>query len=271
MDTALQTWVEVPAHLRCRLLFGSPVCVLFTRNPPSVDVPENSTGHHHLFNAMTVSWLTAIDNHRRFFLSINAGRHTLTNLIRDHVFTLSVAVEGMEDALLSFGSMSGRSCLRCSEDSDAESAIRPRCKYTEVLRGQPWVSPGTTDAWHATAASVQLAAHGSSPAHLQCRVCTVLSAPPDSLGGTAKSEVGSVDAPLRGAQHVLLECEIDAAFVKQSYWHMGKIFGALPESRQPALLAFAGTKRFATITLAPFGELECSSTGKRRAEPLPYP
>ena len=242
-------WVEVPGHLRCRLLFGSPVCVLVTPN-----LGGAAATSPHPFNAMTISWLTAIDNHRRFFLSVNSGRHSLVNLLRDRVFTLSVAVQGMERALLSFGGLSGRVC---SHDADSPCPST-HCKFALVLRGEPWVAPGSAVPWRPGV----LPSHRDSPAHLVCRVNAVLGAvaepasfAPESSESAASGKDSARDrpAPTRPPiQHTLLDCEIDAAFVRQSYWHLGKIFGAPREAtspRLPAPLAFAGTKKFATIAL----------------------
>lgn len=299
----LDPWVEVPAHLRCRLLFGSPVCVLVTRNSAPSGAATESAIAVHPFNAMTISWLTAIDNHRRFFLSVNAGRHSLTNLLRDGDFTLSVAVTGMEEALLSFGSESGKWCgctLAAGEapDPTAEPApTRRRCKFSDVLSGQPWVAPGSSSPWQALPPAIPrpphcaLPAHGASPAHLVCRVVSVLGGgaaaeagghaptPPSTVrdagpaasatasaceaGAAGKRGAGSTSKPRPPPiQHALLECEIDAAFVLRRYWHMGKIFGA--EATGPYLpppLAFAGTQRFATITLKPLDATPSTGAG----------
>lgn len=315
------SWIEVPAHLRCRLLFGSPVCVLATRNASQAgsDIPGEGAvpvdaAPVHPFNAMTISWLTAIDNHRRFFLSVNAGRHSLVNLLRDGNFTLSVAVAGMEEALLSFGSQSGRTCQQCDcfatasgapapaaasggPDTGEEPAVaRSRCKFSSVLMHQPWVVPGSWTPWQGTAPAPQrpstaaLPAHGASPAHLVCRVVAVLSGAAAETSGAVAPTVSSSASPAAATphsagastggrpagrstgkprppqqiQHALLECEIDAAFVRRRYWHLGKIFGAeacAPHTPPP--LAFAGTQRFALITLEP---LDARSVGDAGAE-----
>jgi flavin reductase (DIM6/NTAB) family NADH-FMN oxidoreductase RutF len=277
-------WVAVPSNLRCRLLFGSPVCALVTHNAPG------DAGSHPI-NVMTISWLTPIENMHSFVVSINTRRFTLENVLRDGAFTLSVAVAGMESALLEFGSMTGHArCLLPSEVASSQD-----CKYTRYIASAPWVLPGTSIPWTALSdggGRGQLPAHGASPAHLVCRVVTVLSPaasveepPPSTLladsralhgagvasgsgcgmregeGGGAASTRGKRQRALthaeRGSghrtgpnhQHALLLCSIEGAWVRQSYWHSGKIFGAL--APLPPLLAFAGTKRFAHIVLAP--------------------
>ena len=250
-------WIAVPAHLHCRLLFGSPVCVLVTWN-------EGSPVHP--FNAMTISWLTAIDNHKRFLMSVNKKRHSVKNLLRDNVFALSVAVVGMEDALLSFGSMSGRSCSYCEQECAASDGLAiSGCKYVHVIQREPWVVPGSDEPWgdrprHPTVLPV----HGASPAHLICSVTAVLSqemSPSESIASplaVVGTDSKSVALPkTQQNDHVLLSCQIDAAFVRRTYWHLGKVFGVLPDATSsllPAPLAFAGTKTFGKITLLGWSE-----------------
>lgn len=60
----------VPKHLRSRLLYPNPVCILTT---------VGATGER---NAMVVSWLTPVDNRGALFLSMNARRHSAA-LLRD--------------------------------------------------------------------------------------------------------------------------------------------------------------------------------------------
>jgi flavin reductase (DIM6/NTAB) family NADH-FMN oxidoreductase RutF len=277
-------WVPVPNNLRCRLLFGSPICVLVTPNSSFMD-------GGHPFNAMTVSWLTAADNQKTFIMSINTRRHTLVNLLREKEFTLSVAVAGMESALLSFGSLSGHS--HC--DTVATETVNQReCKFSRYIASAPWIVPGTAVSWNAKEGE-RLPVYGAaSPAHMICRLRSVLCASTDAtshdegllevkadgaasgaretcvvVSGSGAS--GLAKASPRGKRprdlksesagpnqhHTLLLCEITSAWVKKNYWHFGKIFGScIPATPSGALLppplAFAGTKQFAHIMLQPF-------------------
>ena len=58
-----------------RLLYGNPVCLLTTAKRPIL-------GYHHA-NAMTISWLTPVDNQGNIFLSINTKRHTAERLMKE--------------------------------------------------------------------------------------------------------------------------------------------------------------------------------------------
>jgi hypothetical protein len=242
-------------------------------------------------------------------LSINNRRHTLTNLLRDARFTLSVAVEGMQAALLAFGSMTGHASC-CGPPGD--------CKYACHVSSSSWVFPGTTRPWDPHRAREELKvlpAHSASPAHMLCSVVSILSetsrhsavvgesddsvcaagsSKPESGillaahagGGSSSNSSGDIVATLDTAKgkrqrtcapvqasrhsgpnhhHTLLLCRIDSAWVQKCYWHFGKVFGAAAapdrSPSQPPPLAFAGSKLFAHILLAPF-----SLSGRPEAE-----
>ena len=108
----------VPKHLLSRLLYSNPVCFLCTND---VD-PLSGSSSAPTTNIMTVSWITTIDNQGTFIMSLNANRHTVTNLFPESTtrgkregiahenlskFTLSVAIHGHEDVLKQIGSISG--------------------------------------------------------------------------------------------------------------------------------------------------------------------
>ncbi|RYY32845.1 hypothetical protein EON62_04875 [archaeon] len=59
-------------------------------------------------NAMTVSWLTCVDNQGHVVMSLNCGRSTVENLRACPRLSLSAAVHGMEDMLYAIGTCSGR-------------------------------------------------------------------------------------------------------------------------------------------------------------------
>ena len=56
---------------------------------------------------MTISWLSPIDNDGRFFLSMNARRHTARLLAAHPFLVLSVACAGLEPLLLRVGGCTG--------------------------------------------------------------------------------------------------------------------------------------------------------------------
>lgn len=113
-----------------RLLYGNPVCLLTTPKRPAL-------GYHHA-NAMTISWLTPVDNQGNIFLSINTKRHTAERLMKEFsmvendqsiddnekdayddlespktktkttYFVLNVPIAGQEEMVLRIGGCSGR-------------------------------------------------------------------------------------------------------------------------------------------------------------------
>jgi flavin reductase (DIM6/NTAB) family NADH-FMN oxidoreductase RutF len=92
------------------------VCILVTRNDvidggvtSASASASGGTFDGGAFNAMTVSWLTPVDNRGGFVMSLNGQRHTAHNLTHcDPSFTLSPGAAGMEALLLAVGGCSGR-------------------------------------------------------------------------------------------------------------------------------------------------------------------
>ena len=88
--------VDVEPHLRSRLLYTNPVCLLSTL--PGL-VRTSSTGgsspaptkaaasDESMFrpNVMTISWLTALDNRGTFVMSMNQNRHSARLLLANEV------------------------------------------------------------------------------------------------------------------------------------------------------------------------------------------
>ena len=80
-----------------RLLYPNPVCFLTTISPEGTAL-----------NVMTISWLTAANNHGGFVFVIHKSRHSAQNLLASGRFTLSVPVVGHTRLLLAIGKCSGR-------------------------------------------------------------------------------------------------------------------------------------------------------------------
>jgi flavin reductase (DIM6/NTAB) family NADH-FMN oxidoreductase RutF len=92
-----------------RLLYPNPVCLLCTRNITSKDGGTTASAQQANDNVMTISWLTATNNHGRFMMSLNRRRHTANYLgSKDQDFCLCVPIAGMEDLVLAVGSTSGK-------------------------------------------------------------------------------------------------------------------------------------------------------------------
>jgi flavin reductase (DIM6/NTAB) family NADH-FMN oxidoreductase RutF len=178
----MEDFLRVPKHLLSRLLYAPPACILISIN-------EQSPAHG-LLNAMTISWMSCLDNHGNILLSINHTRHTLQNLRIGALFTLSPLAEGMESDALKIGSCSGANIDKIQK------------------LGIPTVAFGPAP----------LCCHKSSPARLLCRVLAPLAPPlaPD------------VQRP--GVDSVTLLCAIQQADVARDYWLSQKLFAPSSES-----------------------------------------
>ena len=199
----------VPKHLLTRPLFCNPACCLISTNADGTP------------NAMTVSWLTPLDNHTLFLLSLNAGRHTLSNLLAEgrSAFTLCPWVEGMEPLALACGGSSGAAHLGLGG------------KLAGL--GVALCAPGGGAAGGGGCGPPALR---DCPVHIACRVRGRM-----GLAGEDGAAEGG-DA-LRG--HVALLCSVEAAWVAAGYWGEGKLCRAGPGL--PRLLSFLGSRVFAPI------------------------
>ena len=220
-------FIPVPKNLTTRLLYANPVCALITANDAAQE------GGH---NVMTISWLTAIDNHGLFFLSLNAKRHSARNVLRERAFTLSVYSEAQRSTALACGASHGTGVA-----GGKLAAI-----------GMPVHAPGGGDA--NAACGLPVLAH--SPAHLQCSLLSVLApqqevpleepvrgAAGECVRISSEADAGS-SAPFTIQGHLALLCRVDLAWVMEGYWSSGKILSpTLPSLPRP--LSFLGSGIFA--------------------------
>ena len=136
-----------------RLLYGNPVCLLTTAKRPALG--------YHRANAMTISWLTPVDNQGNIFLSINTRRHTAERLMKEYLmgttttddihrteshdgqqidvpsmgshdsgstktfFVLNIPTAGQEDLVLRIGGCSGRDVDKFAQQ-DATEQVKQR-------------------------------------------------------------------------------------------------------------------------------------------------
>ena len=193
--------IPIPKNLLSRLLYVNPVCALVTKNCEA----ENG------FNVMTISWISPVDNHGLFTMSINKGRHTLMNLLPGTFFSISPFTEESIGVALLVGGSSGAGILGGKLEALGIS-----------------VSP-----CGGASSACDFPALNGAPAHLFCRVVSLLS-PSDDVGG---------EAVLKG--HTILLCTSETGWVDPSYWREGKLFS--PSLGKPRLVGFLGSKKFATI------------------------
>ena len=112
--------VKIPKPQLSRLLYCNPVCILTMRDTNVMHATKSIKGsdERQLYNAMTISWLTPINNHGLFVCSMNSRRYTASLLAEtkagfdaenNHAskFVLSVPTKRLEDLVLKIGSCSG--------------------------------------------------------------------------------------------------------------------------------------------------------------------
>ena len=222
--------LPVPKHLHTRLLYANPCCALITANDPAAE------GGH---NAMCISWLTPVDNHGLVMLSLNAGRHSAGNVLRERRFTLSVLCEAQREAALACGGSHGTGV--------AGGKLAALGLPLAALGGGPWEAGGSGAA---------LPVLAGSPAHLHCRLLSLL-APTEGRegegsggGGGGGGGGGAAGASSSGAAptlqgHLALLCRVEGAWVKEAYWGKHKLL--TPAPGLPRLLCFLGSGVFAAM------------------------
>ncbi|KAI8916641.1 phosphatidylinositide phosphatase SAC1like protein putative [Powellomyces hirtus] len=196
--------VAVEKHMLSRLLYPNPVCLLTVTGTEELAVGAEMAWKR---SVMTISWLTAIDNHGRFVCSMNVGRHSYTILKYTNLFVLNVATAGMQSMVASIGSCSGK-----NQDKFAALAL-PTCLPGYSTLDWP-LNPSPAGSFPPL-----LAIYGAA-AHLECRV----------------------EERQERHGHAILFCVIDRAWARTDYWN-GKNLG----SKTDPLLSFLGTKVFADI------------------------
>ena len=158
-------------------------------------------------NVMTVSWLTAADNDGGFLVSLNAARHSAANVLRERAFTLSPYSEAQRAAALAAGGCHGTALAGGKLAALALPVLA--CGGGALAEG----------------AGGALPVLARSPAHMRCRVAELLR---EANG------------------HLLLLCQVEAAWVRAGYWQRGKLF-APATAAQPRLLSFLGSRTFAVL------------------------
>ena len=218
--------LPVPKHLHTRLLYANPCCALVTANAPAAAGGEGG------FNAMCISWLTPIDNHGLVMLSLNAARHSAGNVLRERQFTLSVLTEAQRGDALACGGSHGTGV--------AGGKLAALGLPLVALGGAPWeAAAGGAAAGGGSSAGLPVLA--ASPAHLHCRLLSLL-APSEAQGGGDGGGGGGAPT-LQG--HLALLCRVEGAWVKEAYWGKHKLL--TPAPGLPRLLCFLGSGVFAAM------------------------
>jgi flavin reductase (DIM6/NTAB) family NADH-FMN oxidoreductase RutF len=197
--------VQIKGNMMCRLLYPNPVCLLTVYDPTK-----------HTANVMTITWLTAIDNHGTFVCSIAKTRHTAKLLREFSVFVLNVPTRDLEETILKIGSISGG-------ETD---------KFREL--GLRTCIPGWTSNTHTTSKRKK-----TQDNHYLTKHAIALK---DCIAHT----ICIVQQKQDFNMHWLLICKQEMAWSKKDYFADGKRFIRSSESLPP-YLTFLGTKTFGSV------------------------
>jgi len=196
--------VQIKGNMMCRLLYPNPVSLLTVYDPLE-----------HRANVMTITWLTAIDNHGTFVCSISKRRYTSELLQVSRSFVLNIPTRDMESVILKIGSSTGREI-----DKFRELGLRTCCPGLFANE--------TSTAQRLNAKDDKLIKHTIALrdciAHTICIVHEM-------------QDMG---------QHWLLVCKQQLAWSKKTYFADGKRFIRSSESLPP-YLTFLGTKTFGSV------------------------
>ena len=232
----LTTTTDVPAHLLSRLLYTNPVCLLVAEVPVDGEAapPKPRTAR---WTAMTISWLSALNNTGMCTLSMNERRFTasLPAVQPGGAFTLSVPVAGMEPLVRQIGKSSGRTVDKLAAidlcapgwghfPPPCAADVEPPQKRTRTKRELKRM-----DRERAFAALAQsTAAVRDCVAHMVLRVLSV-----QSVSG-----------------HRLMVCQVEFGFVRDEWWRDGKLFTA-SDAALPSPLTFFGSGVFGEMRMLP--------------------
>lgn len=198
--------------LRSRVLYPNPVCLLTTWG--EVDKTWRK-------NAMTVSWLTCLNNDGDVLLSINARRHSVAAILSGRAFGLSVPTSDHAALVLKVGACSGY-------------------KVDKLASIQDLAAVETTEAKAGKGGFAALMSDSDDEG--------VLSKPPDAPwfveGCVARLSCVVSRRLTEGEDHHVVVAKIREAQVREDYWD-GKTFCA-PHGKA-AFLTFLGSQTFGHV------------------------
>ncbi|KAJ3097505.1 hypothetical protein HK100_005343 [Physocladia obscura] len=262
---------QLDNHMLSRLLYANPVCLLTTS---SIILRRR--------NVMTISWLTAIDNHGHFICSMNANRTSATILKAQNqhntavgsaenastvgaLFVLNVPTSDTTQLVASIGSTSGRSYYD-GENASSDSVMDKFIDFAVAICLPGWYPPPeNTFPWSSAKNASIIAENFSSDTSAvdpvtgkkrQRRRNPNLSDQHAKQGLIGISDciahiVCRIEEQMERHGHLILFCVIEAGFVKRGYWN-GKNFSAQEavgddSKALPPYVSFLGSKVFATV------------------------
>ncbi|KAI9202117.1 uncharacterized protein BJ171DRAFT_476998 [Polychytrium aggregatum] len=265
--------VAVEPHLRSRLLYPNPVCLLTTTHiglSSSGTASQLAYGKVHLVkhhnppihvpyspqptdpaqdaiespaiasrNVMTISWLTPIDNNGNLVCSIKTSRHSKSLLLASGYFVLNVPVHGMEDLIVQIGSCSG------SAVDKFDHLNLPVCLPGWAPSPPwPWSTSSDTVSADLPAQPVSNVARKSRRSKEQPGETMP---PLVALADCVAHLVCRVDDSHERLGHLICYASIRTAFVQKNYWNGRTFAGPLDGGSGGEILSFLGTKTFARI------------------------
>jgi flavin reductase (DIM6/NTAB) family NADH-FMN oxidoreductase RutF len=203
-----------------RLLYANPVCFLVTRRPDGA-----GSG----LNAMTISWLTCVNNSGTFAFSLHTRRFTAACLLACPEFVLSVPCRGMEPLVLAVGQASGRRGDKFEQLASEGLAIDVSAvAFAEVDKVEQDAVP---------LSSSNSGGGPETPAKPAAALGPV-------RGTVAWLRATAVSIGVGDADHHLVVAQAHAAAVHPRYWN-GKHFAPVPGTGAPPYLAFLGSQTLA--------------------------
>ena len=245
-----------PKHFS-RLLYANPVSILTTA--------DDGRRRH---NAMVVSWLTPINNHGVFLMSINKQRFSATLLLQRRSFCLSAAIHGMESVLLAIGRCHGHSIDKFATlglakvpfaagiaDESAGAGAGVAANAFSALKSSSGSGgsgsdgnggEGADEGGEGALPPLPDVGVGGAAALMLCEVLSVA----DSV------ECGPGDAEAADSCHHIVTARVTSARVSRAHWN-GRQFcaargGASFLESRPAL-SFLGSQTFAYVCAGPGG------------------
>ena len=213
-------WVALPdPKLKSRLLYANPVCLLTTWGFADGAWTRN---------AMTISWLTCMNNAGDVLLSLNTRRHSAAAVVSGRDFGLSIPTADLAALVLAVGGRSGRKGPKFGAVPGL-AAVAPDVAEAPK-NGFAALMDDSSDDDDAPAASPDrpppLFYVDGCVARLRCRVTATLDGGDD--------------------EHHVLVAKIEDAHVREDYWD-GKTFGA-ESADLPPFLAFLGSQTFGHVS-----------------------
>ena len=254
-----------------RLLYPNPVCFLCTSSS-STAVPSRATTeakqqdatskgdddtsrslkdadkNENKKNVMIVSWLTASNNDGNFIMSLNRHRHSTNLLLQEENkdFSLCIPISGMEDLILSVGSISGRFGSKFGRSLDSQHQqeqqkeqqqqqqlskrqLKKQKRQRWAIEGIPGLVPipyGQNDTEESSSSPV-FAIQGTV-AHLHCRLLS--------------SSLGTIDD-----DHYLLTGKVIDAYCHSDYWDSDRNIFCPKQGINNSYLTFLGSQTFGQV------------------------